>query len=254
MNWLDLGIVVVVVALIIISIKRGFMKSVLSHFSFSVNAVLSFFLCKPIQSLFNRIFHIGDAIAKHYSTSLIAKSEDFATNLISFSSKSELHQFVKGTIKQGDFNGITKTMFNWFINKNTLYDTLQSSGLESRTLADIISQSFASFFTIIIAFVVSMLFIYGIVAIFRLIATKLRQVGFIRFVDGTLGVFYGLFRCLIIFIILCFIIKLMSPFNFMTPVINYINGSFFGKLIFSQISNFIDNYLSFGDIVRSLFK
>ena len=159
MNWLDLGIFIIVVALVAVSIKRGFMKSVLSHFSFSLNALLSFFLCKPIQSILNKLFHVGDAIANHYSSSLIDKSSDFAENLISFSSQSELHTFVKETIKKGDFNSITKTMFNWFLNKRSLYTTLKDSGLESRNLAEIISGTFASYFTVIIAFLVSILLI-----------------------------------------------------------------------------------------------
>lgn len=254
MNWLDLGIFLFIVILLIISIKRGFMTSVLSHFSFSINAILSFFLCKPIQLAYNNWFHLGTAISNHYSASLIEKSGNFATNLLSFDNQEALHSFVSATINEGEFNGISKTMFKWFINKRSLYDTLHKSGATSRSLADIISQSYASFFTIIISFITSMILIYLIVLLFRLIVKKCRQVGFVKIVDNVLGVFYGLFKILIIFIIICSIIKLMSPLNFMTPVINYINGSFFGKLIFSQISNFIDNYLSFGDIVHSLVK
>ena len=253
MNWLDLGIIVLIVVLLAISIKRGFMTSMLSHFSFGMNAVLSFFLCKPIQWVLNNGFHLGNAISSHYYSSLIEKSGNFATNLLSFDNKEALHDFVNSTLNEGEFNGISKTMYKWFLNKGSLYDTLHESGVSSRSLADIISQSYASFFTIIIAFVTSMILIYLLVLLFRLVAKKLRQVGFIKIIDGALGIFYGLFRCLILFIIVCAIIKLLSPIGFMQPVTNYINGSFFGKLIYSQISNFIDNYLSFNDIVRAIF-
>lgn len=252
MNWLDLFIVLFIIIFLIISIKHGFMKSLLSHFSFSVNALISFFLYKPIQSFLN-FCGLGNAIASHYSTSLIEKSADFAENLISFSSKSELSSFVSSTIDKGNFNFISKTMFKTCINKSSLYDTLQNSGLESRTLAQIISESYSTFFTTIIAFIISILLIYGIVMLFRLLADKLRQIGFVKVVDGILGVVYGLFRCLIIFIIICFIIKLLSPFEFMTSITNYINGSFFGKLIYSQINNFMDNYLNFSEIIAKLF-
>ncbi len=254
MNWLDLGIVLLIVILLAISIKRGFINSMLSHFSFGINALLSFFLCKPIQWVLNNGFHLGNAISSHYYTSLVSKSGNFATNLLSFENKESLHDFVSSTINEGEFGGFTKTMYKWFINKDSLYDTLHESGISSRNLADIISDSYASFFTIIIAFVTSMLLIWGLVLLFRLVAKKLRQVGFIKFIDGALGIFYGLFRCLIIFIIICSIIKLLSPLGFMNPITNYINGSFFGKLIYSQISNFIDNYLSFSDIVHAIFK
>lgn len=253
MNWLDLGIVLIVGILLFISIKRGLMTSVLSHFSFGTNLLLSFFLCKPIQWLLNAC-HLGSVISSHYYTSLVEKSGNFAINLLSFDSASTLHNFVGDTINQGGFNGITKTMFKWFLNKKSLYDTLHDSGVSSRSLGQIISESFASFFTIIIAFVISMLLIYGIVLLFRLFVKKLRQIGAIKVIDNILGVFYGLFKCLIIFIGICAVIKLLSPLKFMTGVTSYINGSFFGKLIYSQISNFIDNYLSFSDIIHSIVK
>ncbi len=254
MNWLDLAIACVVVVLLIISIKRGFMTSVLTNFSFGINAILSFFLCKPIQHIYNNWFHLGSSIANSYSSSLISKSENFATNLLSFENSDTLHTFVKSTIKEGNFNGFEKTMFNWFLNKKSLYSELHESGISTRSLSDIISETFASFYTTIISFVTSLVLIYLIYLLIKLLVNKLRKIGFVRVIDSSLGVFYGLFRCLIIFIVICSIIKLISPFSFMKPVIAYIDGSFFGKLIYSQISNFIDNYLSFGDIIRSIFK
>lgn len=90
--------------------------------------------------------------------------------------------------------------------------------------------------------------------LFRLIAQKLRKVGFIRIVDNIFGAFYGVIRCLIILIILSFVIKVLSPISWMQPVTEYINGSFFGQLIFGQVSDFLNNFFSFGDIVRSIFN
>lgn len=253
MNWLDLGIVLLVGGLLFLSIKRGLMTSVLSHFSFGTNLLLSFFLCKPIQWLLNAC-HLGSAISGHYYTSLVEKSGNFAVNLLSFDTAEHLHDFVGSTINEGGFNGITKTMFKWFLNKKSLFDTLHDSGVSSRSLGQIISESFASFFTVIIAFIISMLLIYGIVLLFRLLVNKLRKIGAIRVVDNILGVFYGLFKCLIIFIVACAVIKLMSPLKFIQSVTNYINGSFFGKIIYSQISNLIDNYLGFSDIIHAIVK
>ena len=117
MNWLDLAIVLLVGVLLFISIKRGLMTSVLSHFSFGTNVVLSFFLCKPIQWLLNAC-HLGSAISNHYYLSLVEKSGNFTTNLLSFESADALHEFVGETINEGGFNGITKTMYKWFLNKN----------------------------------------------------------------------------------------------------------------------------------------
>ena len=47
MNWLDLGIILFIIIFLVIGLKKGFMTSLISNFSFKINALLSFFLCKP---------------------------------------------------------------------------------------------------------------------------------------------------------------------------------------------------------------
>lgn len=253
MNWLDLGLILFVIILLIIGIKKGFMTSVLSKFSFSINAILSFFLCKPISLLFNKVFNLNGAIASSYSERLLSKSADFAVNLLEIP-KENLKDFVANTLNNGGFNGITKTMFKWFINKPTLYDELHSSSHTSRTLSDIVSTSYSTFFVTIISFVTSMLLLFLIILLIKLLVNKLRTIGFVKVVDNSLGAVYGLFRCFIILIIVCIVIKLLSPIPFMESVTNYISESFFGKMIYNQINAFIDNFLSFQDIITLIFK
>lgn len=251
MNWLDLGIIVFVVIFVIIGIKRGLMNSVLSHFSFGINALLSFFFCRPIGWIYNKI-GVGGAIQNAYMTKLLNASPDFGANLLEISQEN-LSSFVSDTINQGNFSGLTKSIFNFFINNNSLYDTLHSSSHTSRSLADIISGAYSTFFVNIISFVTSIILIYLIVFLFRLLANKLRSIGFVKFVDNSLGSIYGIFKCFIIFVILCLIIKLMSLLGFMEPVISYINNSLFGNFIYVQINNFFDNYLNFNDLVNAIF-
>lgn len=251
MNWLDLAIFLVLLIFIIIGIKKGFMTSILSNFTFGVNALISFFLCKPISILYGKWF--GGSIASSYSERLLASSDNFGVNLLSLE-KAELNTFVKNTINSGNMSGFEKSMFRTFINKSSLYDTLQASGYESRTLADIISSAYSHFFVTLIAFVTSIILVYLVVLLFRLLVNKLREQGFIKVVDNILGAVYGIFRCFIFFVGLCFVIKLISPLSFMKPVTNYISHSFFGNLIYNQINSFLDNYLNFSDIINVIFK
>ncbi len=253
MNWLDLGLIVFAIIFVVIGIKRGLMTSVLSNFSFKLNAVLSFFLCKPIAMLYNKIFGLGDAIAGAYSTKMLAASSDFGVNLLEIAEK-DLSGFVSGTLNKGGFGGLTKSLLNLFINNKSLYSKLHSSGLSSRTLGEIVSQSFSTFFTTIIGFVTAILLVYLLVWIFRLVANKLRTIGFVRFVDNSFGAIYGVFRCFIFLVIISLVIKLLSPLSFMTPITNYINGSFLGRFIYGTINNFFDNFFNFNDIVQALFK
>lgn len=252
MNWLDLGLIIFIIIFVVIGIKRGLMNSMLSHFSFGINALLSFFVCKPIGWIFNKC-GLGTAIASSYSSKMLSASPDFGKNLLDIA-ESDLSGFVSSTIDSGPFSGLTKSIFNIFINNDNLYNTLHSSDHTSRTLADIISGAYSTFFVNIISFVTSILLLYLIVWLFKLLANKLRTIGFVKFVDNALGSIYGIFKCLIILMIICLIIKLLSPIGFMEPVISYINSSLFGKFIYSQINNFFDNYLNFNDLVNVIFK
>lgn len=252
MNWLDLGLVLFATILLIIGIKKGFMTSLLSNFSFSINAILSFFLCKPIGWFYN-LCGVGKAISRSYTNKLLEASANFGVNLLDIP-KTELYSFVKDSIKQSELSGIERGMFNWFLNKPTLYDELHSSAHEVRTLSDIISQTYSSFFVTIISFVTSVLLLYLFVWLIMLLVKKLREIGFVKHVDTVLGAMYGLFRCFLVLIIICLVIKLLSPLSFMDGITNYISESFFGKLVYNQINNFIDNFLSFQDIIRAILK
>lgn len=243
MNWLDLGIILFVVIIFAVGIKRGFMKSILSHFSLGINCLISLFLYQPVKWIFTKLGLYG-AIASRYANGVLSSTPSLSENLLTLS-KSELGSFVKSGINESGLSKLSKLMFRWFLKTDNLYDTLHSSETTSRTLSDIISNTYANFFTTIIAFVTCILLLYFLVFIFKKLADNLRKVGFVKFVDGALGAVYGAFKCLIVAIILCLVIKLLSPLGFMEGVTNYISESFFGKLIYNQVNNLIDTFIQF---------
>lgn len=252
MNWLDLALVLFAIIFIIIGIKKGFMTSVLSSFSFGAIAIAAFFLYRPILSLLNNWFGLENAMFDSYYDKLVAHSSDFEVNLIGLE-KADLRPFVRSTLKCGAIPFIPRIMFNLFLNNRSLFAKLQDSGLESRNLGEIVSSSYASFFSVLIAFAITYILICLIVLLFKFIVNKLRNIGFVKVVDDILGSLYGVFRCFIILVIVSVIINLLAPMSFMEPVINYINGSFLGNLIYGQVNNIIDNLLGYSDIVLAIF-
>lgn len=253
MNWIDFGLIIFLLIFVILGLKRGFMTSLLSNFSFKINALLSFFLCRPIAFLFNKFFNLEGNIATIYYSKLTNASVDFSKNLLDVP-EAELSGFVKNTINKSGLSDFTNRLTNLFTNKHDLYSILHNSNHESRTLADIISSSYANFFVTIISFIISIILIYFTVWLLTMLVEKLRTIGFVKVVDNILGIGYGLFRCLLFLIVISLIIKLLSPLSFMTNVINYINSSAIGKIIYYQINNFIDNYLNFADIFTNIFN
>jgi len=144
MNWLDLGIVIFVIIFIVVGIKQGLMTSILSHFSLSLNCMISMFFYKPIAFIFNKLFKLGPAIQNHFFEKLVAKSANLSTNLVTVP-KENLKSVVTMAINDGDFGFIQKTMFKTFINKKNLADILQEKGYESRCVAEIISEAYSTF-------------------------------------------------------------------------------------------------------------
>lgn len=252
MNWLDLVLLLFIIIFIIIGIKKGFMTSVLSNFSFGAIAIAAFFLYKPIASLLNNIFNLEGSIFNSYYDKLTAFSPDFERNLLSLE-KSQLRPFIKSTLNSGAIPFIPKIMFQLFLNTRSLYSKLHSSGLESRNLGEIVSSSYANFFTTIISYIIIFIILCLVVLLFKLLIDKLRTIGFVKIVDNILGALYGALRCFLILVVICFIIKLMSPISFMKPVTNYISNSFFGNIIYGQITNLLDNFLGYTDIIKSIF-
>lgn len=252
MNWLDLALVIFVIIFIVIGIKKGFMTSVLSSFSFGAIAIAAFFLYQPIMSLLNSWFGLEEAIFSSYYDKLISQSVDFEINLLTLE-KTQLRPFVRSTLNSGAIPFIPKIMFSLFLNNKSLYARLHDSGLESRTLGEIVGSTYANFFTTIIAFVITYILICLIVLLFKFVVNKLRNIGFVKVVDNIFGALYGAFRCFIILVVLSTVINLLSPFSFMDSIINYISNSFLGNLIYGQINNIIDNLLGYSDIINSLF-
>lgn len=252
MNWLDLGLILFLVIYIIIGIKRGFMTSVLSNFSFGIVLLIAFFLSEPIGSLLNSIFGLENALFESHLDKLVEQNPDFSVNLLTLS-KESLSPFIKLTLAESGISGIPRLMFRLFINKPSLYSTLHESGLTSRTLGDIVASSYASFYTKIIAFAVCVGLIYLILFLFKLLINKLREIGFVKVVDNILGVIYSIGKAFIVLIIICGILNLLSPFEFMTSVENYINGSFFGRMIYGQINSILNHLLNYEDIIYSIF-
>ena len=252
MNWLDLGLVLFIAIFIIIGIKRGFMTSVLSNFSFGVILIIAFFLSEPISALLNSLFGLEKALFNSHYTSLVASNSDFSINLLTLS-KESLSPFIKLTLAESNISGIPRVMFNWFINRKSLYNTLHTSSHQSRTLGDIVASSYASFYTKIISFAICVGLIYLTLYLFRLIIKKLRENGFVKVVDNILGVVYSIGKAFIILIVICLVLNLLSPFKFMQGVETYINGSFFGRMLYGQINDLINNYLNYDTVIYAIF-
>ena len=88
MNFIDIAIIVIMLLFIIIGTWKGFIFSLVSVFSSTINFFLSFIICKPINSLLNSIFKIQSSITNGYSAHFSSLGSGFDTNLVGLSQES----------------------------------------------------------------------------------------------------------------------------------------------------------------------
>ena len=243
MNWIDVVVLLILVAFVAIGFWKGLVFSVLSLFSGFINFVIAIFLTRPVTNLLNNWFGLERALTGAFSTKLASMSAGFQTNLVGMSSQ-EISSHVATTLKEANFP--FKNIFRSMLRISP--DAISSK--TSLTLNDILSRSLGSFFALVIGFVIIFLIILLVLFLIGLISKKANQVDGIRITDRILGVVFGLVRGAIF---ISFIFGILSFFNengALAPVFDYIKSSSIGSWIYSNVNTLVDKYLNFRTLVN----
>lgn len=247
MNWIDIGIIAILIVFIAIGFGKGLIFSLMSVFSFSINFFISVFLARPVTNLLNKCFSLESALTKSFTTKLSSTTQLFDTNMVGMS-KSEISKHVTQTLSEGDIP-FKKTLSSMI---KISPEQIEAKG--TCTLNQILSKSFASFFSLIIGFVISFLLIYIVLWIISKITNKAREVDGIRITDRILGVLFGLIKG---FLFVSLIFSILSFFNedgSLKSVFDYINESSLGSWIYNVVKGIVDKYLNFNAVIKVVKK
>lgn len=245
MNWLDVVILLILIAFIAYGCYKGLIFSVISLFSNFINFVIALFLTRPMTNLFNKMFGLEGALTKGFASKISSMGAGFNQNLVGMSS-AEIKSHVSTTLTEADFP--FKNLFKSMLRMDG--DAIASKG--SLTLTDILSKSFGSFFALVICFVITFALIWGVLFFVGWLSKKFHQVDSIRVIDRVLGSLFGLVKgCLAV----CFIFAILSFFNengVMAPFFDYLKSSALGNFMYSNVNYLVDKYLNFKTVVNAI--
>ena len=245
MNWIDIAIIIIMV--VFVGTWKGFVFSVLSIFSSTINFFISLLLTRPTTNLLNRWFGFEGSLTNGLSSKLTSMSAKFDVNMVGMS-KDEISSHISTTLSESKFP--LKGLFG-----NMLKVTPEKiEGKTSCTLNDILSRSLGSFFSLIITFVVLFILIYIILFIIGKISKKAQEVNGIRAVDRTLGFIFGFVKGALI---ICFVFAILSFFSedgFLSGLFEYIHASKIGDWVYTTVNNIIDKYVNFKTIAEETYK
>ena len=244
MNWIDIILLIILVIFVAIGFWKGFVFSVLSLFSVSINFILGIFLTKPINIVLNKVFSLEGALTNAFSNKISGMHEGFSTNLVGLNQK-DLNTHIANTLKDGDFpfEGLFKRMLSM------KPETIQHK--ESLTLNEILSKSLGTFFSLVISFAIAFLLIYLVLWLIGFLTKKAKQVEGIRVIDRILGVLFGLVRGAIVIATIFAVLSFFNEEGVLHDVFNYIDQSSIGSWIYQNMNTLVDKYLNFKTIVKT---
>lgn len=247
MNWIDVGIILIVLVFILIGLWKGFVFSILSLFSSTVNFFISLVLVRPTTNLLNNWFGFEGALTNGFASKLTSMHAGFNTNMVGMT-KDEIASHITTTFAESrfPFKGLFQSMLKITPEK--------IEGKTSCTLNDILSKSLGSFFSLIITFVVIFALIYLILFIIGRISKKAHEVNGIRAVDRILGFVFGAIKGIIVICLIFGIISLFSEDGALSGLFDYIHASKIGNWVYSNINYFVDKYVNFKAIAEATYN
>jgi len=247
MNWIDIIIIAIIIVFVGIGFYKGFVFSLLSVFSSSINFFLSVFLAKPVTGLLNSWFGLEGAISNGFAAKFSSATPLFDVNMVGMT-KSEISSHITKALKEGELP------FKKILNSMLSVTPEKLEGKVSCTLNDILSRAFGSFFSLIIGFLITFILIYLVLFIISLITKKAREIDGIRITDRILGVLFGLVKG---FLTVAFLFAILSFFNedgALRSVFEYINSSAIGSWIYNNVNDIVDKYLNFNAVLKAVQK
>lgn len=248
MNFIDIAIIIVLLIFIIIGTWKGFIFSLVSVFSSTVNFFISFIICKPINSLLNSIFGIQSAITKGFTGHFTNLGSGFNTNLVGLSS-SEINTHISNTLNNSSLSGFSKKLFS----SSLKVSPEQIEGKEFISINSILSESLGTFFSIIISFIISFALIYLILWIINLIGKKVKEDGrSTKVVDRIFGFIFGTIKGALYISLFFAVLSFFNENGLLREVFAYIKASPIGNFAYTNINHFMDTYVNLKDLINSI--
>lgn len=245
---IDIVIVALFVIFGLIGLKKGFLKSVLSLFSWVVCIVVAFLTAKYVAKWINEIYDFSALIGDKIANGLTKTNEFFAQSinvyeaggkeaLINASSSLNINSLLKQIIKVV------------FSNSNVDMSSSESIG-------SVVGDSLGDISMIIIAGILVFIILKIAVALLSKLFKKIEQTKVLGGLNKILGLALGLIKAsLIVLVINCILVGVsLIPLGnkLLTPVIQ--DNTHVEKVIYNTTDQLFEKYVIKGDVVDNLIE
>jgi len=238
----DIIIIAVVVIFAIIGYKKGFLKSVLSLFSWVVCAVVAVLVAKYVAGWINGIYDFSSLIGNKISDSLTNSNEFFATAINTFENTDQ----IIASIPEG--TGKLLTQLIKIVFSNSAVDMASEA-----SIASVVGASLGHFCMVIIAGILTFIILKIVVKLLSKLFDKIASTKILGGLNKILGLCLGVLKAGVIIVIVngvLIALSLVPAINkVITPVIQ--DNTHVERFIYNTTDKFVGEYIIEGDIIKN---
>lgn len=239
---IDIAIVVALVIFGIIGFKKGFLKSIVSLFSWIVCLIVAVLTAKYVAGWINKIYDFTGLIGEKIAEGLNSSNEFFATAINQFSSKEEIISALPAETNSF-LAQLIKVIFN-----NTAVDMSSTD-----TIASVLGASMGHICMVIIAGVLTFIILMIVVKLLSKLFDKVASTKILGGLNKILGLIFGLIKaCCIIIIGNCILIalSLVPAINgFLTPIIQ--DNTHVERFVYNKTDEYVEEYIIEGELIQN---
>lgn len=239
---IDIAILVALVVFGLIGFKKGFLKSIVSLFSWVVCLIVAILTAKYVAGWINKIYDFTGLIGGKIAEGLTGTNEFFAMTINQFGSKEEiLAALPEGT--NSLLAQLIKVVFN-----NTAVDMTSSD-----TIASVLGSSMGHICMVIIAGILVFVILMIVVKLISKLFDKVASTKILGGLNKILGLLFGLLKtgCIIIIAngILIALSLIPAVNQFITPIIQ--DNTHVEKFVYNTTDKYVEEYLVEGELIQN---
>lgn len=239
---IDVIIVAILVIFGIIGFNKGFLKSIISLFSWVVCLVVAILTAKYVASWINGIYDFSSLIGGKIAESLSSSNEFFSRTIASFESVDQIIEGINGLELNGIVKQIVKVVFS-----NTNVDLTSEE-----TVGAIAGSSLGHIIMVVISAVLVFIVLKIIIAILSRLFDNIARTKILGGLNKVFGLIFGVVKaCCIVFILNCLLVGLSlipAVNNTITPVIQ--DNTYIEKFVYNQTDKIVEKYIIDGNAIQ----
>lgn len=237
---IDIVIIASLVIFALIGIKKGFLHSIISLFSWAFCLLIAFLTAKYVATWINGIFDFASFFGDKISAGLIESNNFFAQAINTFSSKDDVIKAIPS-----DTNGLVKQIIK------VVFSNSSVDMKSTETVGSVVGDSLGQIITIVIAGILIFILLKIAVALLTKLFNKISQTKVLGTVNKVLGGILGVLKAGFAIIGLNLVLVGLSLLPMVnkttTPLIQ--ENTHVEKLIYNTTDKVFTNYIVDGKLM-----